>query len=230
MLHFRNILGHTFCVTLLEDRKNLRVIDGGANRGEFARHFAERVGATVVSYEADPAVAARLPTIPGVTFVNAAVTGTGGTVQIRRSPGSCSSIRFHESQPESSTQVPGVTLQQILETHGIDHVDLLKLDIEGAELDVLELTSPETLSKCAQITCEFHDFMNRDDLPRIRGILRSLGPTFFIVSLSVFNYGDVLFINRRAVQGLRWVKLQILVHKYAAGLNRLVRRALGMRA
>lgn len=228
-MQFGNVLDHTFCTSLLADSPNPVVVDCGSNRGEFARHCAERLGASVVSYEADPEVAARLPTIPGVTFVNAAVAGRPGTIEIRRSPGTCSSIRFHAATGSPTAQVPAVTFQQILDAHGLDTVDLLKLDIEGAELDVFEQTPVDTLARCAQITCEFHDFLDPGDLPRIRRILRSLRNDFIVVSLSVFNYGDVLFVNRRAIRGRPGVRLQILAHKYAVGVRRLARRILGMR-
>jgi FkbM family methyltransferase len=228
MLRFHNFLGHTYCETLFDGTKPPTVVDCGSNRGEFAKHCAVRHGARVFSYEANPDLAAGLPELPGVTFVNAAVTGRPGSIEVHRAPGMCSSVRFHESETGGSAIVEGVTLEQIMTGNGIQRVDLLKLDIEGAELDVLERSSSEILSRCTQITCEFHDFIDRGDLPRIRGILENLRSTFVIVSLSVFNYGDVLFLNRAALAGRPLASAEVLVHKYTAGLARMLRRATRM--
>ena len=43
---------------------------------------------------------------------------------------------------------------------GFETIDLVKMDIEGAEWDCIMNTSDETFSKIRQITVEFHDFLN----------------------------------------------------------------------
>jgi FkbM family methyltransferase len=54
-----------------------------------------------------------------------------------------------------------------VETHTLDElckdfksIDLIKMDIEGAEWDSLMETSEETFHKIKQITVEFHDFLD----------------------------------------------------------------------
>ena len=68
-----------------------------------------------------------------------------------------------------SVRVPSVTLAEALERHAPDGVDLLKLDIEGAEYDVLYGASPETLSRIGEIRMEAHDL---DDGERSVAALR----------------------------------------------------------
>ena len=57
----------------------------------------------------------------------------------------------------SSVHVPSISLADVLARHAPDGVDLLKLDIEGAEYDVLYGSAPETLAQIAEIRMEAHD-------------------------------------------------------------------------
>jgi FkbM family methyltransferase len=53
----------------------------------------------------------------------------------------------------------GITLETFLNTQRIELVDLLKIDIEGAEEAVFNSTRDATLCNIKQITIEFHDFV-----------------------------------------------------------------------
>ncbi|MBM4223504.1 MAG: FkbM family methyltransferase [Gammaproteobacteria bacterium] len=225
-LKFFNLLGHTFSQGLLPEVGSV-VVDCGSNRGEFALYCAKDLHAKVYSYEADPELAVALPCVPDVTFVTAAVAGSSGILELRRAKGICSSIRFHTDCAQSKSLVPAVTLDQVIAHHDLERIDLLKLDIEGAELDVLENTTDSTLCKCRQICCEFHDFLNPADRPRIRRLISRLSARFIIVCMSTFTYGDVLMINRSAVTDTSAVRLAMIGHKYLAGFRRLSQRIVG---
>jgi len=53
------------------------------------------------------------------------------------------------------------TLSAIFSLHGIDRVDLLKVDVEGAELDVLEGLEESDWPKVQQLVVEVHDLDDR---------------------------------------------------------------------
>lgn len=78
-----------------------------------------------------------------------------------------------------SYQVDCITLRRLLEIVGTGSVDLLKLDIEGAEYGVLEAAPPELLCSIGQIVVEFHHQTlherTRADTLRVIGKLRALG-------------------------------------------------------
>ena len=57
----------------------------------------------------------------------------------------------------TAVKVHCTTLQEILETNGLEKIDLLKIDIEGAEYDVLYNTPPEILAKVSEIRMEYHN-------------------------------------------------------------------------
>jgi len=50
-----------------------------------------------------------------------------------------------------------ISIEDIIKRYDIDKVSLLKMDIEGAEYDIIENITDETLSKIDRIHLEFHD-------------------------------------------------------------------------
>jgi FkbM family methyltransferase len=53
--------------------------------------------------------------------------------------------------PDNTELVPVMTIDSFAETYGIDHVDLLKIDTEGAELDILHGSSKLLASHCIDV-------------------------------------------------------------------------------
>ena len=202
------------------------VLDCGANQGDFAKWASSRLGATVFSFEADPRLADRLPQLSGVHSLNVAIAGQDGQMTLRRARDRCTSGIFNtHASAEETFCVPARSLESFCAEKGISHVDLLKLDIEGAELDVLEQASPEFLGTVAQITCEFHDFLDSTHVPRIEAVSRRMKELgFVVIRMSQWTYGDVLMFNRKFIPLGPWTRIRIAVHKYATGINRMASR------
>ncbi|MGW0914431.1 FkbM family methyltransferase [Streptomyces sp. NPDC002784] len=55
-----------------------------------------------------------------------------------------------------SVRVPAITVGELFAKHGIDHVDLLKVDIEGSEADVFATVQP-WMEQVDRIVLEVHD-------------------------------------------------------------------------
>jgi hypothetical protein len=96
-------------------------------------------------------------------------------------------------------EVPVVTLDELVQQAG-GRIDVLKMDIEGAEFEVLEKAAPEALSRINQILVEFHDgtipeFSRRDRQKAIRPLAAA---GFKAVE---YNGRDVLFIRPAPVRG-----------------------------
>lgn len=68
---------------------------------------------------------------------------------------------------------PLTTIQAIVEANDVQKIDLLKVDVEGAELEVLLGIGPTTWPKIRQVVMEGHDKDGR--LDRIKGMLREAG-------------------------------------------------------
>jgi len=96
-----------------------------------------------------------------------------------------------------TVSVPGKRLDEFASDLGLTHIDLLKMDIEGAELDVLASCSDRFLRSIAQLTVEFHDHVGVVSKEDIRAVIRRFHSLGF-VHLSRYRgcYYDTLFINR----------------------------------
>lgn len=129
------------------------VIDGGANRGAFSDAFLQlHRPENLILVEAIPHFAERLRARytgkPGVSVVPAALSDTIGEApfDINRFEDASSllpidprnSAWFRRDLAVARTiRVPTVTLPSLMEQHGLETVDLLKLDLQGAERQVL---------------------------------------------------------------------------------------------
>jgi FkbM family methyltransferase len=205
------------------------VIDCGANRGEFSGWVSEQTNAPVIAYEPDPRLFEQLPQWDRVTYYNFALASAEGEVSLFLGNKLCSSLVHAESPDAERVSVKAVELSRHLALCNVGTIGLLKLDIEGAELDVLSHLSPALFQRVKQITCEFHEFLDPATLPRVKEVISYVeAQGFYAINFSRSNYGDVLFLNRRFVTvGLR-EKLALRVAKYTRGMVRLTRRGLGL--
>lgn len=71
---------------------------------------------------------------------------------------------------------PLTTIDDIVKKEGVSRIDLLKVDVEGAELDVLLGIGPSTWPLVRQVVMEGHDKEGR--LDRIKGLLHEAGFSF----------------------------------------------------
>jgi hypothetical protein len=54
--------------------------------------------------------------------------------------------------------VRAITFSDIITQHALERIDFLKIDVEGAEFDILFANPDETLGKTQKIVIEFHEF------------------------------------------------------------------------
>lgn len=175
------------------------VIDAGAHRGEFSTELINKFGCRCHLIEANPFLAQKL-VVPGAASITVAALGAAdGKAQfhVRENPES-GSLAGSNVDSMSSVEVETVSLSTFTERHGLHGVDLLKLDIEGAEFDLLAQTPERLLREISQITVEFHDFQerfaHRQLFEKARTRLEALG---FVCCVMAFRtHGDVLFLNR----------------------------------
>lgn len=220
-----NQLCHTVLVDPLLAKQPV-VVDCGSNHGEFANWAYKVFNARVYGYEPDPRLYPKLVSNDQIHYFQKAITGNIGTSKLHLGEGQCSSLHYAEDASHDTTNVETTTLAAEFAAIGLDHVDLLKLDIEGAELDVL-LETPEDVLQCiTQITVEFHEFMRPADLPQILECIKRLrGIGFRPLFFSTHTYGDILFVNREHLPLTRFQCLRILIRgKYLPGLRRTLKR------
>jgi FkbM family methyltransferase len=86
--------------------------------------------------------------------VRAAVWPTAASLQIER--GFRDGLDWSlQVRPAETGTVPGVTVPRILERHHLGHVDLLKVDIEGAEYELFR-GDTSWLDRVAHLCIELH--------------------------------------------------------------------------
>ncbi len=202
------------------------VLDCGANRGEFASRLALEFAARVHAFEPDPRLYPELPDVADVSYYERAVSGTGAEMTLNLGQESCSSACFSEGGNQTSVVVQATTLEDFCREQSLAAVDLLKLDIEGAEIGVLENLPANLLAGIGQITVEFHDFIDASEEPRIARVLARLKRHgFYLVRFSYHDYSDCLLINTELHPLGLPEKCGLLVRKYWRGVRRkLVKR------
>jgi FkbM family methyltransferase len=133
------------------------IVDVGAGIGEFAVAAARRFpGCRVLAFEPDPDRFAMLTE-------NAAASGAR-VESLCLAIGTQSSYVLSGKGARSSTvaperaEGPSVPGGRLADFVGHEAVDLLKIDCEGAELDVLESLSSEGLRRVARVALEYHNF------------------------------------------------------------------------
>ena len=91
--------------------------------------------------------------------------------------------------PWLSDQISGIerfrcdlrTLSHIIDSHAVERIDVIKIDVEGAELDVLRGILPEHWSRVQKVVIEGHD--EDGALSRVRALLREVGLIHFVESV-----------------------------------------------
>ena len=146
------------------------IIDCGANIGITALYFAGRYpNARIFSIEPDPSNFAVLKrnvaSEPRITPINAAVVGrnTGPVFLSQDRPAWGNSIT-QGADGVSGIEVPAITIDDLCAQHSIDHIDLLKVDIEGAEEPMF--AEPHFLPKVGYIVIELHGDYTMDRFER----------------------------------------------------------------
>lgn len=151
------------------------VVDVGANVGAFTLALlVQRPDAQVAAYDASPAAVAVLAgNIAAnnagnqVTVHHNAVVGAAdqSTIWLNEHVGDlCTSSVLDSRDPVGSVHrvaVPAVALSTILSAYPGD-VDLVKLDVEGAEYEIVQQTPIELLGKVQWMVVEYHDVPGHD--------------------------------------------------------------------
>jgi FkbM family methyltransferase len=171
------------------------VVDVGAGIGAEAVILGQLLGSTgrLLAIEAHPRTyrclekSVRASAVPQVSPIHAAITGKVGPIEL-------SDDRVHNAnaivdggaESNATVTVSGYPLDVLLRAHGVNQVDLLKMNIEGAEVDAL-LGAEVALQATRHVVISCHDFIADRGGPelmrtyaRVREILESHG---FVVTL-----------------------------------------------
>ncbi len=218
------VCNHTYLPNLLNSDST--VLDLGANRGDFSRGMISRFKCRVFAVEPLSGLRASIEHAPKLTLLPFGVSGRNGRARLRVFGTRCASLLYEKEYDvlDSEEDIEVLNLRSVLERLETERIDLMKVDIEGAEVEMFESASDADLRKCTQITVEFHDFMYPEQgvqVELIKRRLRALG--FWVINFSLDNT-DVLFVNA-ATSGagrLQYIKLKYIT-RYLQGIPRRLR-------
>ncbi|MFY9265800.1 MAG: FkbM family methyltransferase [Solirubrobacterales bacterium] len=122
------------------DRRPMTILDLGAHIGLASIYMTTRFpNARIIAIEADPQLIPRLKAnvhgLP-VEVIHAAVSRRGGKRNFYRGDETWSNSIEPTRHGQQVVEVPAITVDQILDRCGVDRVDLMKIDVEGAEWEV----------------------------------------------------------------------------------------------
>jgi len=217
-LDIRRFKEHSFFGSLMP--QTAIVADFGAHRGEFfAALKSEYSVCRAILIEANPTLAETLKETFGKEsdVLHAALVGAknNGSVTFTRSTNPESSSIFREWSAAygiaDQVDVPTIGLSSVIQKLG-GHVDLLKFDIEGAEVDVLKQAPASDLKRCGQLTVEFHDRrppLTRRDVDNVCQHLRAEG--YLVVQPNWPHVDDVLFVNLKSMPATKRIEFRCRV-------------------
>lgn len=211
LLRLANVRGHVIYLPLLGE--DPLVLDCGANRGEFCRALADRVRAGDFRLvEANPRLASELREA-GFRVEECAVSDQAGemTFHIAENDEGSSLRELPKASIMGCVAVDSVPVRtrplvDLLREAGCP-VDLLKVDIEGAETAALSSLSADDLRGVGQITVEFHSaglFGGLVDSDSVEATICHLARAGFLVLDFTalrphYPRTDVLFVNRQRI-------------------------------
>lgn len=185
-----NAMGFMLGVTAMLKPGDL-VFDCGANVGEVTVVLAA-TGADVIAFEPDPYAFGRLEAatadMPNVTLVNAAVGAEAGTVKLMRASNfdenpSGASVKStiidggRSIAAENAVDVPVIGFLDFLAEKVAERGEIafIKMDIEGAELEILErMEAEEAFGPVRCLVAETHERKFKDLRPRFKALRKRI--------------------------------------------------------
>jgi FkbM family methyltransferase len=219
------IRDHHFYANLINSESV--VIDLGSHLGQFSSEVSDIFDCHCYAVEALPSLYKEIVETPLLKKFNYAISLEDKPVQlcITDNPEGNHIDRGSGGNVLEKITVEGITIESFIKAQKLETIDLLKIDIEGAEIELFNSLSDETLRKIKQITVEFHDFKFSmlEEVESIKNRLKSLN--FACVVYSRIHHGDVLFINKEQCKVPSFIYFYIqYLSRYTTGLPRMIKR------
>lgn len=224
MIFSERIGDHTVLKKTLNPK--VTVIDAGFNRGDFSTQVASQFSVNVIALEPEPSLFFNAYIPDKVDLRNVALAAEDGVNKLFEYHDHCASL--HEVQGAALHKVheiQAVTLSSLIAGSRSCELGLLKMDIEGEEMAILELTPSSVLKQFPQITVEFHLRHFPSHRERYRKVKKRMQKDgFSAINFSNREATDVLFFRASIFRFPRLAYLTLVLEKYISGILRIVTR------
>ena len=167
------------------------VVDIGANIGSFSI-FAASYGTKVYAIEPEPHNLEALKTnialnnmTDNIIVCPYGISDYKGTAVINDGGGGATI----KDDGAFGAEIEVMSLDQFFALYHIDQVDVLKIDVEGSELEIICGASKETLNKCKYITMEF-DIRSG---ARLGDMVKKLSETHHVKTMGSWERGGMVW-------------------------------------
>lgn len=152
------------------------IVDAGANAGLSSVFYANKFPhSRIIAVEPEPSnyemLLKNTAPYPGITPVHAALWKENGTLNLFDTGAGNTTFRVAETADSKGThgagRVRAVTLEKLMADYGLERIDLLKMDVEGAEKEIFEHSSA-WIDRVGLIAVELHDWIRSGSSERVR--------------------------------------------------------------
>lgn len=173
------------------------VIDCGANRGDFSNEMVRRFDARCIAIEPSVEQYEKIDRSK-IDARRLAIAGSCGRRGFLLSDNPLGSKLAGSENPECElVEVETITLESLHASLGQQEVDVVKLDIEGAEIEAIDSCSDSLLRSVGQFTVEFHDFNGTVAVAEVERLIARFESLKFCWFRRFRGcYYDTLFVNR----------------------------------
>lgn len=207
------------------------IVDLGTNVGRFAVEMTQTFDCYCYAAEPNPRCYEAIPKSDRIKAFNVAIAAQQGITDFYIADNSESSSLYDKGVMaiKEKVSVPTQRLEDFVRSLDITRIDLLKLDIEGAEIEVFDSLSDQFLNNISQITVEFHDFNGlvlSSDVERVVSRLNRLGFLHIHNTSTAKGHADTLFINRAKcpISMFEFLWTRYVLRNYLGGQRVLKRR------
>lgn len=144
----------------------LKIIDGGANIGCASVYFSIRFPqAEILAIEPEKnnfsLLKRNTESYKNIHCLQAGIWNQIGKLSIANPEGSASEFMV-DNNLQNDNMITSMTIQSLLDLQNWDEVDIIKLDIEGAEKEVFSANDLSWLKKVKVLIIELHDRYKKD--------------------------------------------------------------------
>ncbi len=173
----------------------------GANTGSFSEIIIKKFKSNCFAIEANVKLFNCIDD-RHLTKLNLAVTKKDGPVEFyisQNHEASSLSNSFQNLWKTTEKQtVEGISWNSLRQRLNLDRseIEVLKMDIEGAELDIIDTLDEENSANVQQITVEFHHWINPDLLERTKQAIKKLLSSGYIAIANKISPSEILFFKK----------------------------------